>query len=270
MKPLGTLAGRLLDAARQLALPLAGAPAAAPAVLRAGHRLARLDGVFVEYELRRSDRRTIGFTIDRRGLTVTAPRSIAQARIDAALADRADWILRKLDEWRDRAAHAERGAVRWEHGGALPYLGEELRISVERGRRSPPRREGPELRIALAAEAPIEEVRERAQGWLKAEARALFARRLAHYEATSGLAPRSWALSSARTRWGSCSASGAIRLNWRLVHFPPHIVDYVICHELAHLREMNHSPRFWRAVAELYPDYERARRWLRSREASST
>ena len=270
MKRLGRLANKLADAARQLSLPLVGAPPAAPPVQRAGHRLARLDGVFVEYELCRSDRRTIGFTIDRRGLTVTAPRSVAQARIEAALAERGDWILRKLDEWRERQAHAERRAVRWEHGGSLPYLGEDLVIRVDRGRRAAPRREGRELCIALSASAPIEEVRERAQGWLKAEARTLFALRLAHYEASFGIAPRSWALSSARTRWGSCSANGSIRLNWRLVHFPPHIVDYVICHELAHLREMNHGPRFWRAVADLYPDYERARRWLRSREASST
>ena len=270
MKHLGKLANRLADAARQLSLPLVGAPPAAPPVLRAGRRLVRLDGVFVEYELCRSDRRTIGFTIDRRGLTVTAPRSVAQPRIDAALGERADWILRKLDEWRERQAHAERRAVRWEDGGSLPYLGEDLVIRVDRDRRAAPRREGRELCIALSAGAPIEEVRVRAQGWLKAEARTLFALRLAHYEAGFGIAPRSWALSSARTRWGSCSANGSIRLNWRLVHFPPHIVDYVICHELAHLREMNHGPRFWRAVGELYPDYERARRWLRSREASST
>ena len=140
MKRLGKIANRLADAARQLSLPLVGAPPAAPPVLRTGRRLARLGGTFVEYELCRSDRRTIGFTIDRRGLTVTAPRSVAQARIETALAERADWILRKLDDWRERAAQAERRAVRWEHGGSLPYLGEELVIRVDRDRRAAPRR----------------------------------------------------------------------------------------------------------------------------------
>jgi len=72
-----------------------------------------------------------------------------------------------------------------------------------------------------------------------------------------------WSLSSARTRWGSCSADGSIRLNWRLVHFPLDIVDYVIAHELAHLRELNHGTRFWQIVGDLFPEYERARAWLR-------
>ena len=78
-----------------------------------------------------------------------------------------------------------------------------------------------------------------------------------------GMRPTRWALSSARTRWGSCGADGAIRLNWRLMHFPPDIVDYVIAHELAHLRELNHGPQFWSTVGELFPDWQRARAWLR-------
>ena len=77
------------------------------------------------------------------------------------------------------------------------------------------------------------------------------------------MAPKRWALSSARTRWGSCAADGSIRLNWRLMHFPVEIIDYVVAHELAHLREMNHGPRFWSAVGELFPDWKRAREWLR-------
>ena len=67
------------------------------------------------------------------------------------------------------------------------------------------------------------------------------------------------ALSAARTRWGSCSLRSGIRLNWRLIHFPADTVDYVVAHELAHLREMNHSPRFWAVVGEIYPDYQAAR-----------
>ncbi len=259
----GRLLDRLADAARQLTLPLAGAPPAPP-VLRAGHRVIRLAGSFVEYELRRSARRTIGFAIDERGLTVTAPRGVGQAQIDAALAARADWVLRKMQEWRERAQRNARLAVRWEHGGTLPYLGESLLIRIEHGRRAAPRRDGAELWIALAGNVTSAQVRESAQGWLKAQARTLFAERLGHYGATHGIVPRRWALSSARTRWGSCSADGSIRLNWRLVHLPPDVVDYVICHELAHLREMNHGPRFWSEVARLYPDYQHARRRLRA------
>ncbi len=70
-------------------------------------------------------------------------------------------------------------------------------------------------------------------------------------------------LSSAKTRWGSCSADGRILLNWRLIHFPQSSIDYVVAHELAHLKEMNHGPRFWATVASLLPDYETARAQVR-------
>ena len=69
-------------------------------------------------------------------------------------------------------------------------------------------------------------------------------------------------LSNARSRWGSCHASGRISLNWRLIHMPRHLIDYVVVHELAHLREMNHSPRFWKLLERLCPNTERAKVWL--------
>lgn len=75
--------------------------------------------------------------------------------------------------------------------------------------------------------------------------------------------PASLSLSSARTRWGSCSASGAIRLNWRLVQAPPHILDYVLAHELAHLVHMNHSAAFWSETERLFPHWRTARQWLK-------
>jgi predicted metal-dependent hydrolase len=106
-------------------------------------------------------------------------------------------------------------------------------------------------------------MRDAVQSWLQQQARLLFAERIPVYAQRLGQGPVRWRLSSARTRWGSCSADGSIRLNWRLVHFPPDIVDYVIAHELAHLREMNHGPRFWATVGSLFPEFERARDWLR-------
>jgi predicted metal-dependent hydrolase len=96
------------------------------------------------------------------------------------------------------------------------------------------------------------------------EARALFRERLAHYEERLGTSHRVLRLSSARTRWGSCSADGRILLNWRLIHFPLSSIDYVVAHELAHLKEMNHGPRFWATVAALLPDYEVAREQVKN------
>jgi predicted metal-dependent hydrolase len=99
---------------------------------------------------------------------------------------------------------------------------------------------------------------------LRERARELFLARLAHYAALLGVAMPRLTLSAARTRWGSCSLKTGVRLNWRLIHFPLPVIDYVVAHELAHLREMNHSHRFWSIVEHLYPDYRAARDELKT------
>lgn len=253
------------DAALQLTLPLFDLPPAAPpAPVRApaGMRSTMLCEQPVHYELRRSRRRTIGFVIDDRGLRVTAPRWVPMGEIERALQEKARWILRKLVEWRAHEARRERVAIRWHDGAALRFLGATLTLSVDPGARGVAR-DGDVLRVGLPPRAGEEQLRDRVQSWLQARAREVFAERIPVFAERLGRTPSRWALSSARTRWGSCTPDGAIRLNWRLVHFPMEIVDYVIAHELAHLRELNHGPRFWSTVGELFPDFERARAWLR-------
>jgi len=248
------------------AIPASPASPGARAPSPAGddHRHTLLRGERIAYTLRRSRRRTIGFTIDDRGLTVAAPRWVAQREIDAALAERADWIVRKLVDWRDYTRRRERAAIRWEEGATIPFLGRSLVLRIDPGHGGKPRLDGHELRLGLPPQAGADQLRDRVQAWLQQRAREHFAERIAHFAREHGVAPTRWALSSARTRWGSCTADGAIRLNWRLMHFPPEIVDYVIAHELAHLRELNHGPQFWSTVGELFPDWQRARAWLRT------
>ena len=107
-------------------------------------------------------------------------------------------------------------------------------------------------------------MRKRGIAWFKARAHALLGERLAHYALRLGVPTPVLTLSNARTQWGVCRADGHVRLNWRLIHLPLHLIDYVVAHELAHLREMNHSARFWAVVGRLYPDYALARAELRS------
>jgi predicted metal-dependent hydrolase len=285
MKRLRDLARATGDAALQLTLPLFDTPPAAPprhrprlppdAAPRArggappgtparapGRRIARLGAHAVEYELRRSRRRTIGFYVDDTGLRVTAPRWVTLADIDAALADKERWILRKLVEWREHAQRRERLTVRWEDGGTVAFLGRTLTMRLDAATRRAAL-DGDTLRVGLPADAEPERLRAAVQTWLQGQAREVFAQRLPIYSARLGQAPTRWRLSSARTRWGSCAPDGSIRLNWRLVHFPMEIVDYVVAHELAHLKEMNHGPRFWATVQALLPEYEAARSLLK-------
>lgn len=275
--PLKRMGRQALEMARQLTLPLFPAeapprvdlppPIARPPVPRprtgpAARRI-RLGGDDVDYALRRSSRRTIGFMIDDRGLTVTAPRWVTIAEIEQALHEKARWISRKRIEWRQHAARREQLAIRWEHGATVPVLGEMLTLTLVTGP-GRVRRDEQRLLVPCTGTPAADTIRERVQPWLKEQARACFAERIGLHAARLGRSPSSWTLSSARTRWGTCTADGAIRLNWRLVHFPLRIVDYVVVHELAHLSELNHGPRFWAIVRSLYPDCDAARDWLRA------
>jgi predicted metal-dependent hydrolase len=222
----------------------------------------------VHYALRRSSRRSIGFMIDDEGLRVTAPRRCAQADIDNAIRAKQRWILTKLLERGERAARRlERPPIEWKDGARLPYLGGEITLRLEEAARSHCQFDAPngELWIGVVPGLSEWQLKERVKLWFQAEAKKLFKERLDHYAPQLGVSYRAFALSSAGTRWGSCTVEGNIRLNWRLVHYPLGLVDYVVAHELAHLREMNHSPAFWAAVGEVYPDYDGARLALKKR-----
>ena len=210
-----------------------------------------LAGHPVAYTLRRSRRRSIGFTVGSEGLRVAAPRWTGIGEIEAALAAKAAWIVRKLAEQRERAERLEASRIDWRDGATLPYLGATLRIALDAGAKRATLDAGPDtvlgadptaaalpcmLRLALPADAAPAAIRDATHRWLLAEARRVFAERAAHFAALLGVRPTRLALSSARTRWGSASARGAVRLNWRLVHFGLPTIDYVVAHELAHLR----------------------------------
>jgi predicted metal-dependent hydrolase len=222
----------------------------------------------VDYALRRSTRRSIGFMIDDDGLRVTAPRRCTQIDIDNAIRAKQRWILTKLLERGERRAlRQERPPVEWKDGARLPYLGGEITLRLEEAARSHCQYDAAngELWIGVVPGLSEWQLKERVKLWFQAEAKKLFKERLDFFAPQLNVAYKAFALSSAGTRWGSCTIEGNIRLNWRLVHYPASLVDYVVVHELAHLREMNHSPRFWATVGEVYPDYDGARLALKKR-----
>jgi predicted metal-dependent hydrolase len=232
----------------------------------------QLDGHLVAYEMRRARRRSIGFVVGPEGLSVSVPRWVGAKELDGALQEKRVWILRKLREQRERAARLQSARIDWRDGTQLPFLGETLVLVLDPratgvvldnaadGLPGVPRRL---LRIGLPQGAAPEQIRDAVQGWLQRQARRIFEERCALYAPLLRVRVRRIALSSAATRWGSANADGAIRLNWRLVHFSLAVIDYVVTHELAHLREMNHSPAFWQVVRSVLPDYERSRAALR-------
>jgi predicted metal-dependent hydrolase len=235
--------------------------------LDANKRLIKFGTAIIEYTLKRGKRRTIGFTVDDRGLSVSAPRWVLLADIEQALHEKQRWIMDKLADWQARRAKMLVHATKWEHGTTLPYLGRSITIELGSGIKQTRLQHGmfenETLLLALPEDASEQRIKDTVQGWLQGEAWRVFEERIPIFEARLGVKVTELKLSSASTRWGSAGADGRIRLHWRLVHFGMDVIDYVIAHELAHLREMNHSPRFWQVVESVLPDFDSARNRLR-------
>ena len=219
----------------------------------AASRSITLAGQQVAYQLRRSRRRTIGLAIDQRGLRVGAPLQARLGDIESLIRQHGEWVLDKLAAWRERPA-TEKLAVA--DGTVISALGAALTVTVTPGSRQRWLFSGDKLHLFVPPAVAASIVLEKA---LREKALIIFSERLTHYAPALGVAPPPLRLSAARTRWGSCSHHGGISLNWRLLFMPLPVVDYVVAHELAHLKEMNHSPRFWSVVEQLCPDW-RARR----------
>ena len=235
-----------------------------------------LDEHLVAYEFKRSKRRSIGFIVGVEGLSVNAPKWVGVGDVEAALREKGAWILRKLAEQQERAQRLQAAKVDWRDGTSIPFLGEPVivvldpRAGTTKGGAllntdgaALPGMPRLTLHIGLPHTATAAQIRDSVQSWLQRQARRVFEERCQHFTAQLGVRYTRLSLSSAQTRWGSASANGSIRLNWRLIHFAMSTIDYVVAHELAHLREMNHSPRFWDVVRSVLPDYEHARGRLR-------
>jgi len=273
-------AGVPRPAASPQAVPVDGPASPAPALEQAppllgmtgfshpvANRHAQLQGVAVSYRFERSRRKSIGFMVGADGLVVRAPNWVTLREVDAAVQAKGVWIVAKLQQFKQRQTEQFQKAIEWRHGAEVPFLGRTVQLCVlERGvGRVLGQDLAPDqvLPVTVPPGASVTQVRDAAQVWLKKQAKTLFEQRLQHFAPLLGVRWQKLSLSSASTRWGSARNDGHIRLNWRLIHLPISQIDYVVVHELAHLREMNHSPRFWETVGEVMPDYAQRRQALR-------
>ncbi|MDO8788649.1 MAG: SprT family zinc-dependent metalloprotease [Sulfuritalea sp.] len=219
-----------------------------------------IGGRIIDYRLKSGARR-LSMTIDERGLRVGAPTRTALTEIEAFVQANGDWVLKKLGEL---AAASRPRHLTVKDGTRLPLLGNDAEVRVLPGANRV-RWVADVLVLEARPEADLAQLATRA---LQKRALTHFTGRLAHFSGQLDLAPPRLGLSSAHTRWGSCSKHSGIRVNWRLIHLPPHLGDYVVAHEVAHLLEMNHSARFWAVVGSLYPEWKAARSELKQRATS--
>lgn len=225
-------------------------------------RAALLSGKHITYTLKRSGkRRSIGLRIDDRGLTVSMPLRASEKWLHSVLQDKASWVVEKLDGWQARKPVVPD----WRDGETIDYLGELLVLRVVPSLfATPAHLRGKELWVFVADSNDSAQIEHAVSRWYRQEAESFFILRVTHYSPMLNVIPRELKLSSAKSQWGSCTAHGTIRLNVHLIRLPQRLIDYVVVHELAHLRELNHSTAFWRIVANTCPDYLKLRRELKA------
>lgn len=225
-------------------------------------RAALLAGKHITYTLKRSSkRRSIGLRIDDRGLTVSMPLRASESWLHSVLQDKANWVVEKLDGWQSRKPQA----MCWKEGEFIPYLGEQLTLRIRQSLfAAPAQRRGKELWLFVADDSDTVHIEQLVSHWYRQQAEPLFVERVAHYAPLLNVMPRIVKLSAAKTQWGSCTARGTVRVNEQLIRLPLRLIDYVVVHELAHLREMNHSAAFWSVVETACPNYTKLRRELKA------
>jgi predicted metal-dependent hydrolase len=190
------------------------------------------------------------------------PLRASETWLHSVLNEKAAWVLEKLALWQSNKPPPQQ----WRDGAPLPFCGETFILRLVPSLfETPPQLHRGRLLVHLSDPGDAGRVEASVERWYRQEALRLFTECAAHFAPLMGVSPREVKLSSARTQWGSCTARGTVRLNWQLIKMPLELVDYVVVHELAHLREMNHSAAFWRIVEMACPDYAKRRRELRLR-----
>jgi predicted metal-dependent hydrolase len=222
-------------------------------------------GETISYLLERRPRRTVGLKITESGLVVHAPKRIFEFQLNQILQEKSRWILNKLQA--REANQVEK--IEWIDGEHLLYLGNDIQLNISpNNSNKKPIFEQNTLKIHamgtnIHAASSHAVIGKQVTHWYKQQAKLDFARRLEILAAKLGVATPPLTLSNAQSRWGSCNSRGQVRLSWRLLQAPPHIINYVICHELAHLKQMNHSAKFYAVLESLFPNYKAAEKELK-------
>ena len=217
------------------------------------------NGETISYLLEHRARRTIGLKITETGLVVHAPKRIFAYQLSQILQEKSGWILTKL---KSREANLVE-KIQWLDGEQLLFLGQDITLKVIESSKRFIHFERNELTVHAPAGNIQASCRASVLCWYKKQATLDLNRRLEVFAAKLGVNSPPLSLSNANSRWGSCNSRGQVRLSWRLLQAPPHIINYVICHELAHLKQMNHSAQFWAVVENLFPNYKIAEKELK-------
>lgn len=222
-------------------------------------------GRHIPYKLMRDDRKRMRIAVEPDlSVRVSVPRRASDRDVEELLGRKARWIARKLDRMEE--FHPLPGPLRYVSGETLRFLGRQYRLRVEQGETVPAKLRGKFLYLTVPDKADDKAVKRLVDSWYRQQAERTFKRYFEKCnEVTSrhGLPNASIKLRRMRTRWGSCSNKGNITLNTNLVQAPVHCIEYVIMHELCHLKHHNHSRAYYKLLTQCMPDWKQRRDELR-------
>jgi len=213
----------------------------------------------IDYELKKSSRKTTSIYIERDGtITVLAPEPYDMAKIEEILEAKRSWIYRNLAEWEDlNRTRVEREFV---NGEGFPYLGSTYRLQIVDDANQ-------ELSLTngafLLKKSSLSSARDKFIDFYKTKAKSRLPKHVEQYAKKMGLSPSGIRIQELKNRWASCSSDGMLNFHWRCMMAPLSALDYIVVHELAHLKHQNHTPEFWYEIEKVLPDYPKSKGWLR-------
>ncbi|MEZ7819254.1 MAG: putative metal-dependent hydrolase [Candidatus Azotimanducaceae bacterium] len=219
--------------------------------------------------IRSARRRSATIKVDQSGVSFRVPNDIDHHKIIELVEKKTSWIRKKLEY---AASLAVRPELTFQDGDQIPVLGKPHSLKLLLGSEPHVEQMGDQIQVTLAAQRSFGSlhVRTLLERWLIDEAAILLAQRLDYFAPIVGVRPAGMQVKAYKARWGSCRMDGQIQFNWRLIHGPADIIDYVVVHELCHILEHNHSPAYWSQVERVMPDYKIRRKWLAENGAALT
>lgn len=221
------------------------------------------------YELIRSTRRrSISIEISKARVVVRAPQFVAKNEIEKFVYEKSRWVQQKLVQQEQQISNAP--VYSFVPGSTMPYLGEPLTLVVHKQPTADVVRYGDKLLVILSTRGRVTDEQQTKRlvcQWFQAQAKAVLEAKTDTAVAQLGIKHAGVTLKATRSKWGHCTAQGAIQYNWQIMLAPEPVVDYLVAHEVSHLLHHNHSPAFWAVVERLCPDYKKRRTWLKAHGA---
>lgn len=211
-----------------------------------------------------SARRSISLEVKGGQVVMRAPKGATHQELESFAFSKCAWVLAKMAE--QKKLLEEVPSYDFKTGTLLPLLGKQLRLEVAFGTRAMVQRQEENLFVLVSSRSKLPvaaQVKKLVEGWYRNEALSLLTQKTYDLCSQQALTCRSVTVRDTRTKWGHCTAQGHIQYNWKIILAPMSVVDYLVVHEVCHLKHHNHSRTYWKYIEQVYPQFESERRWLR-------